>query len=69
MANKPRQREYSVYAHLHLEVTQSVMAVSLEEAVQKAKELDQDDFVKVLGECCDSTMKLHGVFGSEQVSD
>jgi hypothetical protein len=52
---------YSVYAKLTLEVSVSIKAESLADAVVQARELKELDFVDVLGEFCDGSLKVTGV--------
>jgi hypothetical protein len=60
MATKTKQ--FNVYSKILVESAVEVSATSLEEAVQKAKALDFDAFVEVLGEHIDSDYRLTGVF-------
>ena len=53
---------YSVMAKLKLEVTVPVTAPSLEEAIAKARELKETDFVTIDGDYMDGDIKIIGLY-------
>ena len=54
-------KTYTVYAKCEREVGLTVRAESLEEAIVKAKELDEDDFVEVIGDYLDGSTTISGI--------
>ena len=45
---------YSIMAKIYVDVSIDISASSFEEALNKANELDVENFVEMLGECNDS---------------
>lgn len=58
---KNRLQEYGVNAVLVLDVMTKISARSLEEAIEKAKDMREDSFVIFLGDYNDGKFKLSGV--------
>lgn len=56
-----KYQTYSVWAKCYRDVTVEILAKSLEEAVEKSKELEDSDFVRVLGEYNDGSTEIYGV--------
>lgn len=63
MANK-KNREFQVQARLSLLVTASITAKDPEEAIQKAKTLEESDFVDIHGDYMDGNFRVTGVYES-----
>lgn len=59
-----KNKSFSIWAKLHLDVSVDIPAVSLEEAVQKSKELKEQDFVEILGEFNDGELEIVGIHKS-----
>ena len=53
---------YNVIGKLKLEVTVPVTAPSLEEAIAKARELKETDFVTIDGDYMDGDIKIIGLY-------
>jgi hypothetical protein len=51
---------YQVYAKLNLEVSVKIKAENLEDALQQSRKMNEEDFVKILGEYLDGKMKIIG---------
>lgn len=62
MDKKDKLKSYMVQANLKLMVGVEVTAKNLEEAMAKAKELKDDDFVEILGEYQDGSMNVTGLY-------
>lgn len=62
MKEKVKTKTFNVTARLGLEVNIEISASSLEDAVQKSKNLTHTDFVDILGDFNDGEMKINGVF-------
>ncbi len=60
-----KQSEYGVWAKCYRQVIVNISASSLEEAVEKAKKLDDDDFVTVNGEYADGSTDIQGVLKND----
>lgn len=58
---KEKQAEYGVWAKCYRQVIVNVTAKSLEEALEKSKGLEGDDFVTVNGEYDDGSTEITGV--------
>lgn len=59
---KNNLKKFTVSAVLNLNVTVDVTARSLEEALQKSKELKDHDFVEILGEYLDGSFEVTGIY-------
>ena len=62
--SKEKQNEYAVWADVQRTVIVKVSAKSLEEATEKARLLDEDEFVTVNGEHIDGEFEITGVLKS-----
>jgi len=60
-----KQTEYGVWAKCYRQVILNIRAASLEEALEKAKELKNDDFVTVNGEYADGSTEIQGVLKND----
>ena len=60
--NKDRQKDYTVQAKLDLVVSINISARSLEEALEKSKQLKVQDFVDILGDYIDGEMEITGMY-------
>lgn len=60
MASK--QKSYQAQAKIRVLASVTVTAKDLDEALSKAKELRDEDFVEVLGEHLDGEFELSGVY-------
>jgi len=58
----PKRKTYIIYGKLMVDTTVSLAAASLADAVEQAKALDVHDFVEILGEHNDSSLKVYGVY-------
>jgi hypothetical protein len=56
--------EFEVQAKLDLLVSTTVSAKSIEEALEKAKGLQETDFVEFLGDYIDGKFRVSGVYES-----
>lgn len=65
MAKQEPTRPYNVWAHCRQTVSVEIRAQSLEEALEKAKELDEEDFVTVNGEYADGEFEITGVLKND----
>jgi hypothetical protein len=54
-------KDYQVWANCHRQVALTIKARTLEEALEKSKELEGTDFVTVNGECVDADTQITGV--------
>lgn len=54
MASKPKTKEYLITGRIHIDVGVAVNANTLDEALEKAKQLKIGDFIEILGEHNDS---------------
>jgi hypothetical protein len=59
-----KNKSYQVVAKLELYVSAEIFAVGLEEAVQKAITLKEDNFVEILGDYLDGVCEVTGVYQS-----
>ena len=59
---KPKTEEYYITARLALEVNIAITASSLEDAVEKSKSLNVENFVEILGDYNDGEMRITGIF-------
>ena len=64
---KDKMRSYQVQAVVVVQTAIEVMASSPEQALEKAKALDQDDFVEVYGDCMDSNFRISGIYESDGI--
>jgi hypothetical protein len=53
---------YIVMGKVQIDTTCKVTASSLEEAINKARDLKEEDFVDILGDYNDGSLKVYGVF-------
>lgn len=60
-----KQNEYGVWAKCYRQVIVNIQASSPEEALEKAKKLDDDDFVTVNGEYADGSTEIQGVLKND----
>lgn len=60
-----KSEEYQVWAKCYRQVILTVQANTLEEALEKAKEFEDDDFVTVNGEYADGSTDIQGVLKSD----
>jgi hypothetical protein len=58
---KRGKRTFSVFGKLTLDISVDIGAESLADAVDKAKALDVDDFVEILGSYNDGALVVEGV--------
>lgn len=59
---KKNNKIFYVNGRLIVDVNVPVTANTLEEAVQKSKDLKWDDFIEIVGEHNDSELKIKGVY-------
>jgi len=59
-----KNKEYQVQALVKAIVSVSVNAKNVEEALQKSKELKEEDFVEILGEHLDGDFRITGIYES-----
>jgi len=59
---KKTHREFYIEGRMCLTVGITISAKSLEDAFTRAKDLQITDFVDILGDHCDSTFAVSGVF-------
>jgi len=59
------QKKFNVWANLRQTVSAEIVADSLEDAFAKAKNLDQNFFVDVLGEYVDGNFEITGVLAED----
>jgi hypothetical protein len=57
-------KTFQVMAKCHRDVSVEIKAENLEDALVKAKELKDGDFVEVLGDYNDGSTEIYGVFES-----
>ena len=53
---------YTVMVKLKIECDLSIQAESLEDAIAKARDLHEDDFITTRGNLLDSDLHINGVF-------
>jgi hypothetical protein len=53
---------FHVYARVLLDTSIKIRGETLEDALQKSRELKVSDFVDILGENCDNELKITGVY-------
>jgi hypothetical protein len=58
-------KSFSIWAKLNLDVLINIKAESLEDAVEKSKELKELDFVDIKGEFNDGNIKITGAHEDE----
>ncbi len=58
-----RLKSYTVYAKVTVECGINIKAESLEDAVEKANELKETDFVEIFDNYMDGNLKITGVHG------
>ena len=61
---KDKQKDFEVQAKLELLVSITVTAKDLNEAVEKSKELHENDFTDFLGDYIDGSFRVTGVYES-----
>lgn len=54
--------KYIVMGKVHIDTTCEITASSLEEAISKAKCLKEEDFVDILGDYNEGSLKVYGIF-------
>ena len=54
-------QSFSVWARLHIDATINIEAESMADALERAKELDEHDFVKILGVYIEGKFLVYGV--------
>jgi len=64
-AMKKTKNTYEVYAIVEMNVSVKIDADSFQDALVKAKELRETDFVKPLGAYIDGEFEVHGIFDSQ----
>ena len=65
MTTKKIVNTYSIYAKIQVDVSVEISASSLENALEKARELETDDFIEVKGELNDSTaLDVYSIYRS-----
>ncbi len=62
MENKKKTKRYIVYSKLIINAGVEVTARGLEEAVAKAREMNEEDFIDFKGEYIDGSMDITGVY-------
>ena len=62
MTAKKGTRQFTISAAIGLETSIQMSASSLEEAVQKSKDLTISDFIDILGEHNDSVLTVSGAY-------
>jgi len=66
VADKPKKLQtYCIQAKLSLIVSTEVSAHDLDEALAKSKEMNEDNFVEILGEYMDGNHTITGVYLSD----
>lgn len=60
-----KHKSYQAQARISTLVSVELTAKDVDEALLKAKELRDEDFVEILGECLDNSFELTGVYTSE----
>ena len=60
-----RLKSFTVMAKVHIDCGISIRAESLEDALDKSKNLGETDFVTVLGDFNDGKLSITGVFEDE----
>lgn len=55
-------RKYEIQAKMVLLTTKSITAVSVEDAMERAKFLQESDFVKFLGDYISGNMRITGAY-------
>lgn len=60
-----KAKKYNVIGKLSLDVSIPVYADSLEDCIKKSKDLRELDFVKILGEFDDGSLKIVGAYEIE----
>lgn len=65
MAKQEPLQAYGVWARCRQQVSVEIRARSLEDALEKAKELEEEDFVTVNGEYCDGEFEITGVIRND----
>lgn len=58
---KQKIKDFTVYAQVNINCTKQVSAYTLEEAMIKAKEFNEHDFVEILGDYNDGDFEILGV--------
>ena len=53
---------FHIYAKILLETSLEIGAENLQNALEKSKELKISDFVDIIGEHCDSELKITGIY-------
>jgi hypothetical protein len=65
---KQKQRKFTAYMRVNVEVGYDIMALNIEEATEKAKKLDVTDVIDINGEYCDSNIFIRGVYDDWRTS-
>ena len=68
MASK-KQLRFFVEARVAVSVSVNISAKSLDEALEKAKQMKLEDFIEILGDHNDSNFALSGVFLSDSLPE
>ena len=64
MTKRKALKTFSIWAKCYREVSIDIQAESLEEALAKSKEIDEDEFVTVNGDYHDGSTEIYGIFQS-----
>jgi hypothetical protein len=62
-------KKYTVYAISRNMISKEILATGLDEALLKAKELKESEFVDIVGECVDGDFWIQGVISDESFDD
>ena len=65
MSKQEPLQAYGVWARCRQQVIVEIRARSLEDALEKSKELKEEDFVTVNGEYCDGEFEITGVLRND----
>jgi hypothetical protein len=61
---KPTLKSFEIMAKVEVDCSITIDAASLEDALMKAKDLKEDDFVNIIGDWIDGSLDVYGVYKS-----
>jgi len=61
MGKKKSLSSFTVFAKLQIEASIVINAESLQDALDKAYSLDEEDFIQFLGEYCNGSIRITGM--------
>jgi hypothetical protein len=64
-----KAKTYIVYAISRNMISRNIFATGLDEALLKAKEMKESEFVNIVGECVDGDFWIQGVISDESFDD